>query len=179
MKEKNLKALWSWIWAAVVAIIIALFIRFYLFIPILVDGVSMMPTLHNADRVIINRFGKINRFDVIVFQEGKNKYIKRVIGIPGDVIEYKQDQLYINGKKYSEPYLSDYQKKMEDGPLTDDYSTKEQLQEGKIPTKSYFVLGDNRRASKDSRIIGPIPKTKIMGKVQIAYWPLKNAKLIK
>ncbi|HDU1153236.1 TPA: type I signal peptidase SipZ, partial [Listeria monocytogenes] len=106
MKEKNLKRLWSWIWAAVLAVLIAVIIRFYLFVPILVDGISMMPTLHSDDRVIINRFGNVDRFDVIVFRESDGKeYIKRVIGLPGDTVEYKEDQLYINGKKYNEPYL--------------------------------------------------------------------------
>ncbi len=124
-EEKNLKRLWSWIWAAVLAVLIAVIIRFYLFVPILVDGISMMPTLHNDDRVIINRFGNVDRFDVIVFRESDGKeYIKRVIGLPGDTVEYKEDQLYINGKKYNEPYLDTYKEKLKDGYLTDDYSSK-------------------------------------------------------
>ncbi|MBC1323322.1 type I signal peptidase SipZ [Listeria welshimeri] len=179
MKEKNLKRLWSWIWAAVLAVLIAVIIRFYLFVPILVDGISMMPTLHNDDRVIINRFGHVDRFDVIVFREKDGKeYIKRVIGLPGDTVEYKADQLYINGKKYDEPYLDTYKKKLTDGYLTDDYSSKDQLNGGKIPENTYFVLGDNRRASKDSRIIGPIPLSKVLGTTPICYWPIKDAKLI-
>ncbi|EIA20814.1 type I signal peptidase SipZ [Listeria fleischmannii] len=178
MKEKNLKRLWAWIWAAVVAIILALFIRFYLFVPIIVDGVSMMPTLIDGNRVIINRFGSIERFDVVVFREGGTDYIKRVIGLPGDVVEYKQDTLYINGKKYDEPYLDDYKKKMKDGYLTEDYSTKELLPDGKVPSNAYFVLGDNRRASRDSRIIGPVSKNKMVGTAPVCYWPLADAKII-
>ncbi|EAF1394992.1 type I signal peptidase SipZ [Listeria monocytogenes] len=179
MKEKNLKRLWSWIWAAVLAVLIAVIIRFYLFVPILVDGISMMPTLHNDDRVIINRFGNVDRFDVIVFRESDGKeYIKRVIGLPGDTVEYKEDQLYINGKKYNEPYLDTYKEKLKDGYLTDDYSSKDQLDGGKIPKDTYFVLGDNRRASKDSRIIGPIPFSKVLGTTPICYWLIEDAKLI-
>lgn len=79
----------------------------------MVDGVSMMPTLRDGDRVIINRFDKIERFDVIVFREGKTDYIKRVIGLPGDEIEYRSDVLYVNGKRYEEPYLDTYRKKDE------------------------------------------------------------------
>ncbi|EUJ27376.1 signal peptidase I [Listeria floridensis FSL S10-1187] len=179
MKEKNLKSLWAWIWALVVAIILALIIRFYLFIPIVVDGVSMMPTLTDGNRVIINRFEKIDRFDVVVFREGKNDYIKRVIGLPGDEIEYKADVLYVNGKKFEEPYLDTYRTQMKEGFLTENYSTKEMLRGGKVPKDTYFVLGDNRRASRDSRIIGPIPKSKVLGTTPLCYWPIKDAKFIK
>lgn len=180
MKEKNLKRLWSWIWAAVIAILLATIIRFYLFVPIFVDGISMMPSLNNDDRVIINRFANIDRFDVIVFRESNGKeYIKRVIGLPGDRIRFKNDQLYINRKKYKEPYLEKYKKKLKDGNLTDDYDTKNQLKNGKVPKNSYFVLGDNRRASKDSRILGGIPTSKVIGRAVISYWPIQNAKIIK
>nr|WP_221635597.1 type I signal peptidase SipZ [Listeria aquatica] len=179
VKEKNLKTLWAWIWALVVAIILALIIRFYLFVPIMVDGVSMMPTLRDGDRVIINRFDKIERFDVIVFREGKTDYIKRVIGLPGDEIEYRSDVLYVNGKRYEEPYLDTYRKKMKEGYLTENYSTKEMLKDGKVPKDTYFVLGDNRRASRDSRIVGPISKSKVLGTAPLSYWPIDNAKIIK
>ncbi|WP_239254804.1 type I signal peptidase SipZ [Listeria ilorinensis] len=178
MKEKNLKRLWAWIWALVVAVLLATVIRYYLFVPIIVDGVSMMPTLQDGDRVIINKFGQVDRFDVVVFREGKNEYIKRVIGLPGDKIEYKNDELYINDKKYDEPYLNDYKEKVTEGNLTDNYSTVEQLDGGKVPDDTYFVMGDNRRASRDSRIIGPIPKEDIVGTTSICYWPLSDAKII-
>ncbi|EUJ27815.1 Signal peptidase I S [Listeria grayi] len=180
MKEKNLKRLWSWIWAAVIAILLATIIRFYLFVPIFVDGISMMPSLHNDDRVIINRFANIDRFDVIVFRENDGtEYIKRVIGLPGDHIRFHNDTLFINGKKYEEPYLNRYKAKLKDGNLTDDYDTKNQLKNGKVAQGSYFVLGDNRRASKDSRILGEIPESKVIGRAIISYWPIQNVKIIK
>ena len=110
-KEKN--ELWEWIKALLIAFVIAVVIRYVLFTPIVVDGESMMPTLNDGDRMIVNKIGyKIggpDRFDIVVFHapEGKD-YIKRVIGLPGDTIEYKDDQLYINGKAYDEPYLDKY-----------------------------------------------------------------------
>ena len=112
-KKKN--ELWEWIKALVIAVLLAAVIRYFLFAPIVVDGVSMMPTLHDQDRMIVNKFsyqiGEPNRFDIIVFHAPENKdYIKRVIGLPGDTVEYKDDTLYVNGKAYEEPYLDEYKK---------------------------------------------------------------------
>ncbi|MBC1370791.1 type I signal peptidase SipZ [Listeria booriae] len=178
MKEKSLKRLWSWTWAIVLGLFLTLIIRFYLFVPIMIDGSSMMPTLYDGDRVIINRFGNVNRFDVVIFKEEGTEYVKRVIGLPGDTITYKNDELFVNGKKQDEPYLDSYKAQLQDGLLTDDFSTEEMIPGGVVPKGTVFVLGDNRRASKDSRIMGPIPESKIIGTTPICYWPLEHAKFI-
>ena len=103
----------QWIKALVIAIILVAVIRQFFFSPIVVDGFSMMPTLKDTDRMIVNKFsyviGEPKRFDIIVFQAPEGKaYIKRVIGLPGDKVEYKEDIFYINGKAYAEAYLDEY-----------------------------------------------------------------------
>ncbi|MDF2903220.1 MAG: signal peptidase [Bacillus sp. (in: firmicutes)] len=180
-KKKN--ELWEWTKALVIAVILAAVIRTFLFAPIVVDGLSMMPTLHNSDRMIVNKFSyKISdpkRFDIIVFHapEGKD-YIKRVIGLPGDEIEYKNDTLYINGKAYKEPYLDEYKKSVIDGPLTEPFTLEEKIGKKKVPADNLFVMGDNRRYSKDSRHIGTVPYKKVLGKTSILYWPIKDMQIV-
>ncbi len=181
-KKKN--ELWEWTKALLIAVILAGIIRYFLFAPIVVDGLSMMPTLHDQDRMIVNKLsyeiGKPQRFDIIVFHapEGKD-YIKRVIGLPGDQIEYKNDTLYVNGKAYKEPYLNEYKKQLVDGPLTDPFTLKEKIGKETVPKGELFVMGDNRRFSKDSRHIGTIPMSKVVGKTSIVYWPIKDAHIVK
>lgn len=181
-KKKN--ELWEWTKALLIAVILAAVIRYFLFAPIVVDGLSMMPTLHNQDRMIVNKLayvvGTPHRYDIIVFHapEGKD-YIKRVIGLPGDLIEYKNDTLYVNGKAVPEPYLDQYKKQLTDGgPLTQSFNLKEVTGRDTVPPGQLFVMGDNRRFSKDSRHIGTIPLSKVVGKTSIIYWPLKDAKIV-
>ena len=119
-KKKN--ELWEWIKALLIAVLLAAVIRYFLFAPIVVDGLSMMPTLEDQDRMIVNKFsydiGEPDRFDIVVFHAPEEKdYIKRVIGLPGDTIEYKDDTLYVNGKAYKEPYLDEYKKQVIDGHI--------------------------------------------------------------
>jgi signal peptidase I len=181
-KKRN--ELWEWTKALLIAVVLAAVIRYFLFAPIVVDGLSMMPTLHDQDRMIVNKLsyeiGAPKRFDIIVFHapEGKD-YIKRVIGLPGDRIEYKNDTLYVNGKAYKEPYLDEYKKQVVDGPLTDPFTLKEKIGRKTVPKGELFVMGDNRRFSKDSRHIGTIPLSKVIGKTSVIYWPLKDAKIVK
>lgn len=181
-KKKN--ELWEWTKALLIAVLLAGVIRYFLFAPIVVDGLSMMPTLHDQDRMIVNKLsyeiGKPKRFDIIVFHapEGKD-YIKRVIGLPGDRIEYKNDILYVNGKAYQEPYLDEYKKQVVDGPLTDPFTLKEKIGRDTVPKGELFVMGDNRRFSKDSRHIGTIPLSKVIGKTSVVYWPLSDARIVK
>jgi signal peptidase I len=182
-KKKN--ELWEWTKALLIAVILAAVIRYFLFAPIVVDGLSMMPTLHDQNRMIVNKFsyeiGQPKRFDIIVFHapEGKD-YIKRVIGLPGDKIEYKNDILYVNGKAYKEPYLDEYKKQVMDGPLTDSFKLKDTAVASEtVPKGELFVMGDNRRFSKDSRHIGAIPMSKVIGKTNMVYWPIKDAHIVK
>jgi signal peptidase I len=176
-KRKN--ELWEWIKALLIAVGLAVIIRYFLFAPIVVDGLSMMPTLHNGDRMIVNKLGKPNRFDIVVFHAPEKKdYIKRVIGLPGDKIEYKNDVLYINGNAYKEPYLDKY-KKITQGPLTEDFTLKDLIGRDTVPKGEIFVMGDNRRQSKDSRIIGPVPLTKVIGDTKLIYWPISDMHIAK
>lgn len=182
-KQKN--ELVEWIKAIAFALLVAFVIKQFLFTPVLVKGASMMPTLEDQDRVIINKIGpkfkSVDRFDIVVVKMNEEEnYIKRIIGLPGDKIEYKDDQLYINGEKYSEPYLDQYKKELKDsGSLTYDFTLEQILGETTVPEGDYFVLGDNRRVSKDSRVpeVGFIPKEKIMGTTSIICWPIEHIDL--
>lgn len=182
-KEKN--ELWEWIKALVIAFIIAVLIRYILFTPIVVDGDSMMPTLKDGDRMIVNKIGytigEPDRFDIVVFHapEGKD-YIKRVIGLPGDTIEYKDDQLYINGKAYDEPYLDEYKSQLTEGTLTQDFTLQEIDPTLEVIPEGYvFVMGDNRRYSKDSRHIGIVSQDELIGNTSIIFWPIGDIKIVK
>jgi signal peptidase I len=181
-KQKN--ELWEWSKALLIAVGLAALIRYFLFTPIVVDGLSMMPTLHNGDRMIVNKLsysmGQPDRFDIIVFHAPEQKdYIKRVIGLPGDIIEYENDVLYINGKAYDEPYLEEYKEQVNDGLLTEDFTLEEKIGQEKVPEGTLFVMGDNRRFSKDSRHIGVVSVEEVIGSTNVIYWPIKDIEVIK
>lgn len=187
--KKNIERneLIEWIKAVGIALLFACGIRFFLFTPIVVDGASMMPTFENGDRVIVNKIGpklkEYDRFDVVVFEVNQDtNYIKRIIGIPGDRIAYENDQLYINGKRQEELYLEEYKKALKDnGTLTEDLTLEGSLGELTVPEGHFFVLGDNRRKSTDSRDprVGFVSEDKILGTAKIVFLPLDNLKLIK
>ncbi|GAB0167188.1 signal peptidase I [Lysinibacillus sp. CTST325] len=185
IKEKN--ELWEWTKALLIAFAIAAIIRYFLFTPIAVDGQSMMPTLEDGDRMIVNKIGyKIGepkRFDIVVFHAPEKKnYIKRVIGLPGETLEYKNDQLYINGEPIDEPYLDAYKSKITEGTLTEDFTLKDidvNLKDNVIPEGYVFVMGDNRRYSKDSRIIGVVDQKEIIGNTSLIFWPFSEIKIVK
>lgn len=173
-KEKN--EFWEWLKIIITAVVVTAFIRHFLFTPIIVDGESMLPTLEDRDRMIVNKFayriGKPERFDIIVFKAEENKdYIKRIIGLPGEHIEYKDDVLYINGIPYEEPFL-EKQKALYGG------TTFTQPFADYVPEGHVYVLGDNRPHSKDSRHIGPIPIEDIMGKATLIFWPPSDFQFI-
>lgn len=180
-KEKS--ETWEWIKALIIAVLLALLIRYFFFTPIIVDGLSMEPTLHDHNRMIVNKLsykvGEPEHFDIVVFQATEDKdYIKRVIGLPGDHVAYKDDVLYVNGEPVDEPYLESAKAEV-DGLLTYDF-TLEEVTNGLtvVPEGELFVLGDNRRYSKDSRIIGTIPMEKIIGEAHVVYWPISDVRLI-
>lgn len=128
----------------------------------------MVPTLLDGDIMILDKIGyRINglkRFDIVVIKYNNEKIIKRVIGLPGDYIEYKDNILYVNGKEIKEEYKRD---------ITNNFSLKD-LGYEKIPENKYLVLGDNRGISKDSRIIGLIDKGDIEGYTGIIVLPFKR-----
>lgn len=172
----NIKEIGKTILYFLILVVILFGLRHYVFTPVVVKGDSMDPTLVDGERVIALKNNEVKRFDIVTFpapdDPGKN-YIKRVIGLPGDTIEYKNDQLYINGKKVAEPYLDEFKKELtDDQPLTYDFNLKDLFGAEKVPAGELFVLGDNRRISKDSRIIGMIQEKNIMADVKFVFWPL-------
>ncbi|EAC3312907.1 signal peptidase I [Listeria monocytogenes] len=142
-----------------------------------IKGESMAPTFQTSDYVLFNKnANKLNRFDVIAFaspDEPGQEYIKRVIGVPGDEIEYRDDQLYINGHLVEESYLKrekDKLKKVE--KFTDDFSLENLTGTKKVPQNKLFVLGDNRLYSRDSRNFGFIDFKDVKGNVAVKLWPI-------
>lgn len=171
--------------------------RLFLWQPVKVDGHSMDPTLADGERLIVLDHTKINRFDVVVAKEtedGETKEIvKRVIGMPGDTITYNDDTLYINGKEVDEKYLDEYKQAFDDDQLQDIYAYNSLFQElaekadafttdsdgnteftVKVPKGEYYLMGDDRIVSKDSREVGTFPKSSIVGEVKFRFWPLSK-----
>lgn len=141
-------------------------------------GPSMTPTLRNGDIVILDklsyRFSEIKRDDIVALYYADTKFlVKRVVGLPGETVEFKNNKLYINGKYYEEKYLGD-------DIVTDNFSLEE-LNYTTIPDDMYLVLGDNRGDSMDSRDsdVGLIPKKDIYGKVRFKIWPINEFKYVK
>jgi len=172
----------EWLKAFAIGIIIFIIIRAFFFSNYEVDGESMMPTLENENKLVVNKIeykiSDIHRFDVIVFHANEEEdYVKRVIGIPGDKVEYKDDHLYINGKKYDEPFLDSYRSQVAAGRLTGDFTLEEITGKKKVPEDSLFVLGDNRLGSWDSRHFGFISIDQVVGKVSLRYWPLHDLQM--
>ncbi|OIJ21499.1 signal peptidase I [Anaerobacillus alkalidiazotrophicus] len=183
-RKKVKKEIISWAKTLVVVLVLVVAIRGFLFTNYIVYGSSMMPTIQDRDRVIINKIGygigAPKRFDMIVFHANETTdYIKRVIGLPGDFIEYKDDVLYVNGIAVDEPYLVEITDVYKRYPYTHDFTLEELTGEKYVPKDHLFVLGDNRRNSVDSRQIGFISFDDIVGKADIAYWPIKEFRKLK
>ncbi len=164
-----MKKIWNEIKDYIFIIIAVVLIRTFIITPAIVDGGSMDNTLENGQLVLINkfiyRFDDINRFDIVVINndEDSDKIIKRVIGLPNEIIEYRDNVLYINGKKVE----------AEIGFIeTEDFIAKTGANE-------YFVLGDNRPISKDSRYFGSFKKDDIIGRVTIRLYPFSKFGLVK
>ncbi|MFJ7735366.1 signal peptidase I [Lysinibacillus sp. NPDC097287] len=182
VQKKEKSELWEWIKLICIASIFVMGMRYFIFSPVMVDGASMMPTFEDGDKVIVNKIGPrladYERFDVIVFEVAENKhYIKRIIGFPGDHIAYKDDVLYINGEAYKEPYLTSFKEALIDtGDFTYDFTLEEQLGEMTVPKGHFFVLGDNRRKSIDSRDprVGFIAQETVLGTADFVVWPFQN-----
>ena len=165
----------------VVIIIVVVIIRTFIVTPVIVRGDSMDETLHDGEVLILNKisykFSNIERYDIIVIKDEDDDYIiKRVIGMPGDDIEYKNNKLYINGKKVNKSFTKD---ETEDFDLEEICDINNDECENGIPKGKYLVLGDNRDISADSRIKGLIDKKQIMGKTTIRLWPLTKINIIK
>ena len=165
-------ALWgalSWARDLVFSVLIAVILIVFIYQPVKVEGTSMMPALTNQERIFINKFtyhyglGTIQRGDMVVFWyplDTSKSYIKRVIGLPGDAIRIDDGEVYVNGMKLQEDYVPDiYRDTVSWGPKS-------------VPPDKYFVLGDHRNSSNDSRTWGFVPRADIYGKAVFVYWPL-------
>lgn len=178
MVEKNKNEWLEWIKAIVIALLIAFLIRTFLFTSYEVQGESMEPNVFDGERFIVNKVGydffEPERFDLVVFHATEtDDYIKRVIGLPGDQISYMNDTLYINGVEMEEPFLEGLK-----GEGQKRY-TRDFIIEEVVPDQHVFVLGDNRPNSLDSRRLGFIPMEDIVGKVDLRFWPITDAGIVK
>lgn len=164
----------SWLRDLLVSIVVSAFIIIFLYQPVRVEGTSMLPMLQDQDRLFINkiayRVGSIEHGDVVVFlypHDHSKSYIKRVIAVPGDDLRIDQGTVYVNGKPLKEGYV----------PLryTDDRSEPEMI----VPPNDYFVMGDHRSISSDSRDFGPVDRSLIYGKAAFVYWPVNQAGVVR
>lgn len=164
--KKFIKEIIPYLIIAIVVIVIRTFIA----TPVIVVGDSMNPTLKDGNLLLLNKFdykfNDIERYDIVVIKTKKEELIKRIIGLPGEHIEYKDNSLYINNKKTK----SEYNFKTDDFKLEDICNCTE------IPEDKYLVLGDNRGNSLDSRLLGLIDKKDIKGSTHISIFPVKKVK---
>jgi signal peptidase I len=164
----------SWVRDLVISVAVSVFIILFLYQPVRVEGTSMLPMLEDQDRLFINkfayRFEEIHRGDVVVFlypHDHNKSYIKRVIALPGDDLRIDHGMVWVNGRELREPYV----------PLKfeDDRSQPDMV----IPPDEYFVMGDHRSISSDSRDFGPVPRDLIYGRAAFVYWPVDQAGVIR
>lgn len=159
------------IYPYVIIVVVVLFVKTYVIAPIQVNGISMDSTLHDGDIMLLNklqykRYG-VKRGDIVVIKNRGSHIIKRIIGLPGDNIKVEDNILYINGKEYKEDYL-------DKGTVTNDFSLEELFDTDKVPEGTYFVMGDNRDDSLDSRILGFIEEDDIEGIASITIFPFNR-----
>jgi len=153
-------------------------IQQFFFVPVTVEGDSMEPTLQDEDRLMLNKVRDIERFDVVVFpapDKPDQQYIKRVIGVPGDRVEYRNDELYVNGEYVEETYLEGLETRSNNSSyVTGDFTLNELTGVETVPEDTYFVLGDNRLNSRDSRSFGFIPSDLVTGETKFQFWPFED-----
>lgn len=170
-----LKEIKEWLVAIVVAVVLIILIRQFLFVSFTVDGLSMDPTLEDGDKVVVNKF--IDNFtdyetgEVIVFHSEKGPaYVKRVIGTPGDTVRMEDKQVYVNDEPITEAYLTHTEDTYMDNFTLDDMGVEgDTIPEGKL-----LVLGDNRPVSRDSRDFGLVDQSEVIGDVELRFWPLND-----
>lgn len=151
-------------------IIIVVLIRSFIVTPVRVQGSSMIPTLKDKQILLLNKWDKTyDRFSIVVLNYNNTKLVKRVVGLPGDYISYKDNKLYINKKEVKEKFKHG---KTENFKL-------EELGYDKIPDDYYFVMGDNRSNSTDSRVIGLVSKKDILGTTNLSLFPFNRFGIIK
>jgi signal peptidase I len=166
----------TWLRDLMISVVLAIVIVLFLYQPVKVEGTSMMPALADQERIFINKFvyrwglGTVERGDLVVFwfpQDPSKSYIKRVIGVPGDVVEVDQGVVLLNGKPLREDYVPE------------EYRDRSVAESVKVPEGHYYVLGDHRSSSNDSRTWGTVPRNYIYGKAVFVYWPPEKAGLVR
>jgi signal peptidase I len=171
MRAKLPARLARWCFETLLAVLLAALLVLLAYQPVRVEGASMMPGLVEDERLFVNRLvfraglAAIERYDTIVFQfprDPERSFIKRVIGVPGDSIEIREGVVWVNGAPIAEPYVPD------------DYRDTASMDAVRVPAGHYFVLGDHRSASNDSRVWGFVPRQAIYGRAVFAYWPLER-----
>ncbi len=174
-----------WLKLFVIALIFALIVRKFIFSPIIVDGPSMQPTLHDRDQMIVNKFiyhiKQPDRFDIVIFHATDQKdFIKRVIGLPGEHVMVKDNQLYINHQVVEQTFLDPHSDNEVVYPIVTNDFMLEMLPGGYqvIPEGYILVLGDNRTNSTDSRSFGLVQIDQIVGKTNVVYWPFERMHVV-
>jgi signal peptidase I len=159
----------SWVRDLFISLAISGFIILFLYQPVKVEGTSMLPSLQDQERIFINKFvyhfEAIARGDVVVFRyprDPSKSYIKRVVAVPGDHVRIERGRVYVNGRLLTEGYVP--------RDFVDPHSYPEIV----VPEHSYFVLGDHRSMSNDSREFGPVDESYIYGKAVFVYWPVEK-----
>ena len=161
----------SWARDLAFSVLIAVVLIVFIYQPVKVEGTSMMPALTDQERIFINKFtyrfgiGNIERGDMVVFWfplDPSKSYIKRVIGLPGDTVEIDDGTVMVNGRRMDEDYVPE------------EYRDHQSYRKTRIPPDNYFVLGDHRSSSNDSRSWGPVERRFIYGKAVFVYWPLEK-----
>ena len=163
-----------WMRDLLIALGVSVFIIVFLYQPVKVEGTSMMPNLSDQERIFINKFvyhwGAVERGDVVVFKyprDPSKSYIKRVIGLPGDKVQIDEGRVYVNGVLLNESYVPQQ------------YADERSYEEITVPANSFFLLGDHRNLSNDSRDFGPVHDGYIYGKAVFAYWPVEKVGKLK
>ncbi|MGC2477225.1 MAG: signal peptidase I [Candidatus Sulfotelmatobacter sp.] len=163
-----------WLRDLIISLAISAFIIIFLYQPVKVEGTSMMPSLEDQERIFVNKFvyrlEPIGRGDIVVFRyprDPSKSYIKRVIGMAGDRIRIDSGQVYVNGKPLDEEYVPS------------EYADARSYPETTVPPDSYFVLGDHRSMSNDSRDFGSVNQSFIYGKAVFGYWPMEKLGRVK
>lgn len=141
-----------------------------------IDGYGMVPTLRNEDVVIIQKTQQLKRFDLVLFKRGDDTQVRRAIGLPGEMIQYKEDILYVDGQKVDEKFIIDEINESQQAgkSFTDDFSIADMISRQTIPEGKYLLLGDNRPYATDSRHYGLIDKEMIVGVVIMRILPLEH-----
>lgn len=177
-RRQQIRAVWEWVAVVAVAIVAALLIRLFLFQQYYIDGPSMQTTLMPEDRVLVNKLSyklhDVNRGDVIVFDrlsgvDNHDDLIKRVIALPGETLEVRSCEVFIDGRRLQEPYLNAEQMSAVEPALR--CGTHTDVAPQIVPEGMVFVMGDNRVQSFDSRDFGPIDVDEIRGRAFVVIWP--------